>query len=76
MTEHTLKEHVSQPVKLTHYQNGELWYVCGTGFAFPVPITDTNEARFMAEDKGLFFMRWIKAHMEATRHAKAMQSQG
>lgn len=72
---HTLKEHVTGTVKFTHYQNAELWYQCtNTSFVFPVPIADTNEARFLAEDKALIFMRWIKKQMEANALAKAMQA--
>jgi hypothetical protein len=33
-------------------------------FEFPVPIEDTAGARFLRSDKGIFFMRWIRKHIE------------
>ncbi len=59
----SMKERVSGKVKFSHYQNGELWYVCGfDNFAFPVPIAETDQAKFLAEDKALLFMKWISRH--------------
>jgi hypothetical protein len=43
-------------VRFTHYKSGELWYVTECGFAFPVPIADTGDGAFLAEDKALLFM--------------------
>jgi len=59
----SLKDLLKGRVKFSHYQNGELWYFCEDyeTFLFPVPISDTNEAKFLAEDKAMLFMRWIKA---------------
>ena len=60
----TLKELVTGKVRFSHYQNKELWYTCENhDFTFPVPIEDTNEAKFLAEDKGILYMRWIKKYL-------------
>ena len=65
----TLSERVKQPVTFSHYQDQTLWYKTFDGWIFPVPISDTDtgdggSARFEASDKGIFFMRWIRKHME------------
>jgi len=39
-------------------------YKTATGLEFPIPVLDTNDATFKAEDKGIFFMRWIRKHLE------------
>ena len=39
-------------------------YKTDTGLEFPVPISDTNDATFPASDKGIFFMRWIRKHLD------------
>jgi len=49
-------------VRFTHYLRGELWYETVGGFAFPVPIADIGEATFLAEDKALLFLRYIRIH--------------
>lgn len=60
----------NKQVKFVKYQKGELWYVTESGFEFPVPISDTGDGEFQSEDKALFFMRWIKKHMEHIHSAK------
>lgn len=75
----SLKEMVAddRKVRFTHYKNGELWYVTETGFAFPVPITNTAEigdASFLAEDKAMLFMRYIRRHIALLEQARAAQS--
>jgi hypothetical protein len=71
----TLKARVSGVVKFVEFCNTdkkqELIYVCEDGFKFPVPLADTAGADFQAEDKGLFFMRWIRKHMALVETAKA-----
>jgi len=60
----SIKDHIAGTAKFTRYQAGNLWYVCADGFEFPVPIEDTDSAVFLAEDKGMYFMRWIRKHEE------------
>jgi hypothetical protein len=33
-------------------------------FEFPVPIADVGTATFLAEDKAILFMRYIRKHLE------------
>lgn len=62
----TLKEMVqnNQKVAFRFYRDGQLWYATECGFEFPVPISDAGTATFLAEDKAILFMRYIRRHME------------
>ena len=72
----TLKEMVAsnQRVRFTRYREGELFYRTDCGFEFPVPIADTGNASFLAEDKAILFMRYMRKEMERIRQAKAEQA--
>ena len=60
----TLKDHVRGMVNFVHYFDGDLWYCTETNFLFPVPISDIGNAKFMATDRAMLFMRYIRKHME------------
>ena len=61
----TLKEHVQGMVNFSHYHDGSLWYETSTtNFLFPVPISDIGNARFLATDRAMLFMRYIRKHLE------------
>lgn len=61
----TIKELVqNKSVRFTHYQFGDLWYITEDGFKFPVPVSDTGTGRFEATDRAIFFMRYIRKHLE------------
>ena len=47
-----------------HYRDGNFIYETEDGFQFPVPLADIGTATLLAEDKALFFMRWIRRHLE------------
>lgn len=70
-----LKEMVvdGKKVKFQFYRQNELWYVTETGFQFPVPISDTGDGIFLAEDKALLFMRYIRKHIDYLNNAKQQQ---
>ena len=58
-------------VRFLYYKNKELWYsVLGKDFDFPVPISDTQEGVFLAEDKGMTFMRYIRKHIDFLESSK------
>lgn len=63
MSELTLKDHISGNVTFTKYKQGHLYYQTSTGLEFPVPVEDTGEADFLASDKGIYFMRYIRKHL-------------
>lgn len=62
---YNLKEMVSdnKVVKFKYYRDGNLWYEADNGFLFPVPIDDIGNATFLAEDRVMLFMRYIRKHL-------------
>lgn len=58
-------------VTFTRYREGELWYVADDGFEFPVPVADIGNATFLARDKALLFMRYIRKHMQMLEQARS-----
>ena len=63
-----LKSAVKSPVVFVEYRKGILYYRAQDGFGntllFPVPIKDTGDATFSCMDKGIYFMRFIRKHMD------------
>jgi hypothetical protein len=59
-----LSDHVKGRARFTFYREGNLYYKTDTGLEFPIPIYETHGATFLAEDKSIFFMRWIRFHLE------------
>lgn len=77
-----VKEMVAEgrKVRFLRYKLGELWYTTENGFEFPVPISDCGDGTFLAEDKAILFMRYIRKHVayleDARRaHDQAMEDQ-
>ena len=50
-------------VRFRFYREGELYYETECGFVFPVPLVDVGNSTFLAEDKALLFMRYIRRHL-------------
>ena len=63
---HNLKDMVSggKLVTFTHYFDGNLWYKTEDGFSFPVPVSDIGTATFLASDRAMLFMRYIRKHLD------------
>lgn len=57
-------------VNFKFYKLNELWYETETGFQFPVPISDTGDGVFLAQDKVSFFMRYIRKHIKMLEDAQ------
>jgi hypothetical protein len=72
----TLKEMVinDQIVRFTRYKEGELFYRTSCGFEFPVPVADTGNATFLAEDKAILFMRYMRKEIERIESARVAQA--
>lgn len=49
------------------YADNTLWYVCDNGFRFPIDCSDAGTGVFKHQDKSIFFMRWIRKHLEFLR---------
>lgn len=55
-----LKEMIRGKVKFDFYRDGNLYYRTENNLLFPVPVSDTGTATFLAEDKAILFMRYIR----------------
>jgi len=71
----TLKEMIvnNQKVRFDFYRDGQLWYATECGFRFPVPLADVGTATFLAEDRAILFMRYIRKQLAALDTAKEAQ---
>ena len=63
-----VKDH--KKVKFSFYRDQELWYNTEDGFEFPVPLSEVGNATFLAEDRAILFMRYIRKHVELLEAAK------
>lgn len=72
MNMNTIKDMVSDQKQVTFlfYKDGELWYTTECSFEFPVPIDDIGNATFLAKDKAMLFMRYIRKHIAFLETAK------
>jgi len=72
----SLKEMVidNQKVSFQFYRDDKLWYSTECGFEFPVPLADTGTATFLAEDRAILFMRYIRKHRDFV--LSSMEEQG
>lgn len=59
-----VKPHIKGRVKFVYYQDNRLYYESDSGLVFPVPIDDIGHARFLADDKAILFMRYIRKFLE------------
>lgn len=50
-------------VKFYFYRDKTLFYKTDNGFEFPITIEEAGTATFLAEDKPILFMRWIRKHV-------------
>ena len=57
-------------VTFLYYREGELWYTSECGFEFPVPTSDVGTGAMKAQDKAIYFMRWIRKHIALIDAAK------
>lgn len=55
-----LKEMIRGRVKFDFYRDGNLYYKTENGVLFPVPVSDAGTATFLAEDKAILFMRYMR----------------
>jgi hypothetical protein len=60
----SIKDHIKGVVKFQYYRDSKLFYKTETGVLFPVPVEDIGNATFLAEDKAMLFMRYIRKHLE------------
>lgn len=69
----TLSELVkdNKKVYFSYYRDKEFWYKHENGLLFPVPLKDVDDpasrATLLAEDKALYFMRWLKKYLSSVK---------
>jgi hypothetical protein len=51
-------------VYFVRYKNEEFIYRTECGFEFIVPLSESVGGTFLAEDKAMFFMRYIRRHIK------------
>jgi thymidylate kinase len=54
----------NKKVVFTRYRHGNLYYKTEDGFEFPVPTSDIGDATFLAEDRAMLFMRYIRKALD------------
>lgn len=59
----TIKDHVRGTATFQHFRDNALYYKTDTGLMFAVPVADTDKGVFLASDKSMFFMRWIRKEL-------------
>ena len=68
MNKFNIKSAVKNSVKFSYYRKGNLYYKAiddnDLVLEFPVPIEDIGDATFEDVDKGIYFMRYIRKHIE------------
>lgn len=65
-----IKDHIKGIVKFQFYRDNCLYYRNDLGLVFSVPIEDIGGATFLAEDKAMLFMRYIRKHLESLQTQK------
>lgn len=55
-----IKACVKEEVNFVYYLDGNLWYETVNKDVFPVPVDDIGNATFLAKDKGILFMRYMR----------------
>lgn len=62
-----VSEHVKDGQKVTfqYFRDGEFWYKTDNGLLFPISLEEINGGKvtLLAEDKAIFFMRWIRKYI-------------
>jgi hypothetical protein len=62
-------------VYFSYYRDKEFWYRHQDGFLFPVPLSEVDDpasrATLLAEDKAIYFMRWMKKYIEVAKNESA-----
>ena len=56
----------NKKVRFVYFRDNEFWYKHEDGMIFPISIQEatTGRATFLAEDKAIYFMRWMKKYIE------------
>ncbi len=59
----------SKVSNFSSYREGVFYYVTDNDFYFTIPLEDISGATLAAQDKTIFFMRWIRKQFETNQAA-------
>jgi len=70
-----IKEHVKEG-QMVHFQycrDNEFWYKTDGGLLFPISLKEAQSGRatFLASDKAIYYMRWIRRYVAACKEEVA-----
>lgn len=61
----------NKKVRFEYYRDKEFWYRHEDGFLFPIALKEVDDpasrATLPAEEKAIYFMRWMKKYIEAAK---------
>lgn len=58
-----LKDNIKGSSTFVYYREGALWYRTATDLMFPVPVSDIGNSQFLATEKSMLLMRWIRRYL-------------
>jgi len=65
----------NKKVRFSYYRDKEFWYCHQDGLMFPVALSEVDNpasrATLLAEDKAIYFMRWMKKYIKAAKDESA-----
>ena len=62
-----LKDNIQGYSNFVYYSEDALWYRTATDLMFPVPVSDIGTAQFLATEKSLLLMRWIRKYLDSLK---------
>ncbi len=63
MFNNNLKDNIKGYSCFVYYRDNALWYRTETGMMFPIPMSDIGNSQFLAMEKSLILMRWIRKYI-------------
>ena len=59
----------NKKVHFSCFRDGEFWYEHEDGLLFPIALSEITASRviLLAEDKAIYFMRWMKKYIESVK---------
>ena len=59
-------------VHFQYFRDNEFWYKTDKGLLFPISLEEAQAGRatFLASDKAIYYMRWIKRYIESCQQAE------
>lgn len=65
----------NKKVRFSYYRDREFWYQHEDGLLFPVALKEVDDpgarATLPAEEKAIYFMRWMKKYIESAKQEQS-----